>query len=69
MSNRTIIEINHDCWHKIDADKQIFAQLIVDFTRACDPTVAQKLYDHFGVNVLGTVHHSDNISIVFNKRT
>ena len=69
MSNRTIIEVNHDYWHKIEDDKDTFAQLVVDFTRACDPEIAQRLQDHFGVNVLGTVHHSDNIRISFNKCT
>lgn len=69
MSNRTIIEINHDYWHKIDADKEGCAQLIVDFTRACDPDVAAALRERFGVNVLGTVHHSDKIAISFNKLT
>lgn len=69
MSNRTIIEVNHDFWHKIEADKYAFGELIVKFTRACDPEVAAALRDRFGVNVLGTVHHSDKIAISFNKLT
>lgn len=69
MSNRTIIEINHDLWHKIEAYPTEFAQAIADYTRACDPEVAQRLRDRFGVNVLGTVHHSDKIAISFNKLT
>lgn len=69
MSNRTIIEINHDFWHKIEDDKDTFAQLVVDFTRACDPEVADRLRARFGAAVLGTVHHSDKITISFNKLT
>jgi hypothetical protein len=69
MSNRTIIEINHDYWHKIEADGDGFAQLVVDFTRACDPGIAAALRDRFGAAVLGTVHHSDKIAISFNKLT
>lgn len=69
MSNRTIIEVNHDYWHKINANPADFARRIVDYTRACDPDVAQGLKDHYGVNVLGTVHHSDKIAISFNKLT
>ena len=69
MSNRTILEINHDYWHKIEADKEGCAGLIVEFTHACDSEVAATLQDRFGVNVLGTVHHSDKIAISFNKLT
>lgn len=68
MSNRTIIEINHDLWHRIEGDREGFGKLVADFTRACDPEIREAL-QRYGCNVLGTVHHSDNISIAFNKRT
>lgn len=68
MSNRTIIEINHDFWPKIEAEPATFGMLIQRYTGACDPEVAEELR-RFGCNVLGTVHHSDKIAISFNKLT
>lgn len=68
MSNRTIIEINHDLWHRIEGDREGFGTLIAQFTRACDPEIREHL-QRYGCNVLGTVHHSDKVTISFNKLT
>lgn len=68
MSNRTIIEINHDLWHKIQADPEGFTAEVVEYLRGCSPESRETLA-RYGVNVLGTVHHSDKIAISFNKLT
>ena len=68
MSNRTIIEINHDLWHRIEKDPEAFGKLVAEYTRACSHDVSDRL-QHFGANVLATVHHSDKIAVSFNKLT
>lgn len=68
MSNRTIIEINHDLWHRIEADPAAFGKLVADYTRACSHDIQDELR-RYGCNVLATVHHSDKISVSFNKLT
>lgn len=69
MSNRTIIEINHDMWHKIESNAALFGDMIAEYMRACDPKVRDNLEQRFGANVLATVHHSDDVRISFGKNT
>jgi hypothetical protein len=68
MSNRTIIEINHDMSHKIRDNPAAIGEEIAEYTRSVSHESADRLR-RYGINVLGTVHHSDKISISFNKLT
>lgn len=54
MSNRSMLEFNHDCCPSAPEDKIKFAECIFRFLRGGD---AENLPD--GVTWFGTRHHSD----------
>lgn len=62
MSNRTLIEINHDLWFRIRANTTGFAMVVCDYLRCSDSRSAEALQD-FGIRVFGMRHHSDSFSI------
>lgn len=66
MSNRTLIELNHDFashFNEYSSSKEILDNL-TRFLRNCDKSAAENLERH-GIKVIMTVHHKnlDNIKI------
>lgn len=62
MSNRTLIEINHDLTGKIDRYPSIFVEALVRYLNSAGPDTANDLRE-FGIRVFGMRHHSDAFSI------
>jgi len=56
MSNRTIIEFNHDFFDRIIS--QEFLKWMALYLRSCDETAKEQL-SILGATVHGTRHHSD----------
>lgn len=60
MSNRTLIEINHDYAHNIRDEPEHFAALMYRYLSSGSPTrIAGYLHSHFGVTIGPMRHHSD----------
>lgn len=60
MSNRTLIEINHDFAHAIDAGGAgDFERALLGYLRSASKESAKRL-EFYGVRVLGMRHHSEN---------
>lgn len=68
MSNRTIIEFNHDLWYRIDKEPNKFVAELLNYLRCADEDGRAGLRQ-FGVAVLATVHHSTDIRVSFDKAT
>lgn len=65
MSNRTLIEFNHDRWFKVQSDKDGFVEAILEMLRAGGtPYVVDRL-DDFGITYVSQRHHSDPVSVVY----
>lgn len=60
MSNRSLLEINHDCAGYIENDPEAFAAIILAYlcSGQVNPYMERKLR-RFGVTVHGMRHHSD----------
>lgn len=58
MSNRTLFEVNHDHSHKIERDKEGFADALGRYLASGSDESAEAL-DHYGVRVFAMRHHSD----------
>jgi hypothetical protein len=56
MSNRTLIEINHDFYHRLDDD---FVPTLNRYLRSASRETAEAL-ELYGVRVIGMRHHSGN---------
>lgn len=64
MSNRTIIELNHDYGHAIQRDPEAFIRFLTShINSAGDPETIDALR-HYGVIVVETVHHSTDRRVV-----
>lgn len=63
MSNRSLIEFNHDCWPKIEADREGFAHAVLEMSRAGGTPEAVAALARFGVTFVGTRHHSDRATV------
>lgn len=60
MSNRSLIEINHDFSHAIQADGgKTFLTLLGRYLGSANDDTAEALRLHFGCTVFGMRHHSD----------
>jgi hypothetical protein len=57
VSNRTIVEINHDRWHAIEMDPADFARDLVTFLGSASKRNADEL-EVYGFRVIETAHHS-----------
>lgn len=65
MSNRTLIEINHDNCHDIVRGQEAFMQAIIEMMRGGgSPRVVEQL-ERFGVTHVGQRHHSDRCSVSY----
>lgn len=63
MSNRTLIEINHDCAHAIDrAGTGDFERALLRYLRSAGRDEAKYL-ERYGVRVFGMRHHSEGFAI------
>jgi hypothetical protein len=68
MSNRSIIEINHDFAARIENDRDEFMLLLLNAIRSgreCD----WEMLGYFGVRFALMAHHSDDRAVVVNKTT
>ena len=63
MSNRTLIEINHDCAHDIERGKDTFMYLLGLWLRCGDREAREALADDWGVRIISQRHHSDKFFI------
>lgn len=67
MSNRTIIEINHDFAHKIDREPEAFVSDLGTALRSGNRQAWEAL-ERFGVRRAIMAHHSDARHVVVNGR-
>lgn len=65
MSNRTLIEINHDNTHEIETRPEEFVAALTAYLRSGDVTRLPDGVVFRGVRVLGIRHHSDPYSITW----
>jgi hypothetical protein len=64
MSNRTLIEINHDLWHMIKERPQAFTEALICYLGSAGPRTIEPL-GHFGIRVFGMRHHSEMFEIMW----
>ena len=64
MSNRSLIEFNHDFWSKIDADKEGFADAILEMLRSGGTRAVEGL-ERYGVTYAGQRHHSERATVEY----
>ena len=62
MSNRSLIEINHDKSHEIERHPNSFTEALGRYLRSANPDNAAAL-ERYGVRVFGMRHHSDGFNI------
>lgn len=62
MSNRTLLEINHDLWHRIKEDPAQFASVLTRYLGSASADTAEPL-ERFGIRVFGMRHHSEGFKI------
>lgn len=60
MSNRTLIEINHDCAHELRTPG--FLDALGLYINSASPETREAL-EQFGVRVFGMRHHSEGFSV------
>jgi hypothetical protein len=63
MSNRSLVEFNHDFSSEIERDPHHFVEALVAYLRSASPEHSERLRLVYGVTVFGTRHHSDDYSI------
>ena len=63
MSNRTLIEINHDCAGNIDGDHYRFAQVIYRYLCSASTRGLEDNLERYGLRVIAMRHHSENFRI------
>lgn len=71
MSQRTIVEFNHDMGRKIDDDPDGFVSAIREMIRAGVndyPSEGREALRLFGVTTSPTHHHSDDASVSLGSR-
>lgn len=64
MSQRTIVEINHDLAHAIERNPDDFMMTLRMYLGSGDPRHAERLRLSYGFNVAWRGHHSDERSVV-----
>ena len=67
MSYRSLFEINHDFWMKVDADPVAFNEALQRFLSSASNRTAEPL-ERFGLRWFGTRHHSDGFETNFGGR-
>lgn len=64
MSQRTIVEFNHDCGHEIDRDPEGFLRALRHLINSGSGTRENEALERFGVRVTPTHHHSVRARVV-----
>lgn len=64
MSNRTLIEINHDHWSHIKDRPQQFADAVCRYLGSGSVSYAEEL-EYYGIRVFGMRHHTDAFDITW----
>lgn len=67
MSQRSIIEINHDCSHVIDGDPQAFLVLLGQALASGSDRSWGPL-KRYGITRITQCHHSEDRKVVVNER-
>lgn len=67
MSNRTIIEFNHDLAQRIHDEPLAFALELSEYLRSTSHASRDRL-KRYGARTLATIHHTDEVSIQFNHK-
>lgn len=67
MSNRTIVEFNHDYTHEIRTDRGSFVSLLIAALNSGSEPEWQAL-EPYGVRRAVMAHHSDERSVLVNDR-
>ena len=62
MSNRTLIEINHDYWAHIDARPRDFIETLQSYLSGGSGRASEAL-ERYGIRVITLRHHSENFNI------
>jgi hypothetical protein len=62
MSNRTLLEINHDCSHLIGRSPEAFQRALRDYMGSGSKESARHL-ERWGIRVFGMRHHSEGFYI------
>lgn len=65
MSNRSLIEFNHDCWPKIASDREGFANAVLEMSRAGGTPQAVDHLERYGVTYVGQRHHSERATVEY----
>jgi hypothetical protein len=63
MSNRSLVEINHDLSYAIERDPHGFTEALVRYLRSGSKEQIETLRLDYGVTVFGMRHHSEDYSI------
>ncbi len=63
MSNRTLIELNHDYSGQIKDDPDGFLRWLNLLLNSLDPEAKNMLRGRYGVRVFGTRDHSDGFDV------
>lgn len=65
MSNRTLVEFNHDLWGSVADDPDGFAAAILEMLRGGGtPDIVRRL-EHYGITYVGQRHHSERVTIAY----
>lgn len=62
MSNRSLLELNHDHGHKIDEDPAKFNEVLQRYLSSASKENAADL-ERYGVRVFGMRHHSEGFDV------
>ena len=62
MSNRSLIEINHDYWYTLKDDPEGFVMALRLYLGSANKDTAERL-ERFGIRVFGMRHHSYGFEI------
>jgi len=69
MSNRSLIEINHDYTHRIESEPLEFVRVVRECLRSGDFKRNDSELKNFGLRVFGMRHHSDGFDINWGGKT
>lgn len=65
LSNRTLIEFNHDKWGEIADNEQAFVTAILQMlNHGGTPRTVEDL-ERYGITYVGQRHHSDRASVTY----
>ena len=69
MSNRTIIEINHDFAHIINAERFEFCNALIEVLRSSSSEEGWATLDRMGIRHIATGHNSEDLAEKARKAT